>query len=55
MEIFITLAILGLSLYIVVNKIKKASKGDCNCGSCDTSCPVYDDNKNQKIEIMKKN
>jgi len=54
MEIVITLAILGLSLYIVVSKFKKASKGDCNCGTCDTGCPVYDDKKNPKIEFIKK-
>lgn len=54
MEIVITLGILGLSLYIVVNKFKKASKGDCSCASCDTGCPVYDEKKTQKIEFMKK-
>ena len=54
MEIVITLGILVLSLYIVVNKFKKASKGDCNCSSCDTGCPVYEDKNDNKIEFLKK-
>lgn len=55
MEIVITLGILVLSLYIVVNKFKKTAKGDCNCGTCDTGCPVYDEKKSPKIEFLKKN
>ena len=54
MEIIATLVILGLSLYIIVRKLQKTSKGDCNCGSCDTKCPIYDPNKKQKIEIIRK-
>lgn len=55
MEIVITLGILGLSLYIMVNKFRKTGKGDCSCSSCDTGCPVYDDKKGSKIEFLKKN
>ena len=54
MEIVITLGILGLSLYIMVNKFRKTGKGDCSCSSCDTGCPVYDDKKDNKIEFLKK-
>jgi len=54
MEIIATLGIVVLSLYIIVRKIQKTRKGDCNCGSCDTKCPMFDPNKNQKIEIIRK-
>lgn len=49
-EILITLVILTLAGTIIYKNIKKSSKGECNCSSCDEHCPKYGENK---IEIKK--
>ncbi|MBR0576649.1 FeoB-associated Cys-rich membrane protein [Proteiniclasticum sp. BAD-10] len=57
MEIAITLLIVGAALYFLFGKIRKTAKGGCNCDSCVTSCPVYDEQKGgqgQKIEFLTK-
>ncbi|WP_072985687.1 FeoB-associated Cys-rich membrane protein [Clostridium cavendishii] len=45
MEIFITILIVLLAIFIILKNIKNSSKGQCNCGSCSSHCPKY---KNKK-------
>lgn len=45
MEIMIALAIAAFAVFIIVKNIKKSSKGECNCGTCSSSCPKYDELK----------
>lgn len=49
MEVLITLLIAAAAVFIVAKNLKKSSKGECNCGSCSSSCPKYD-----KLKIEKK-
>ncbi len=49
MEILITALIVAFALYILVKSAKKKLKGgDCECGSCSSHCPMYDDKKEDK-------
>lgn len=41
MEILITVLIALLASFIIYKNIKKSSKGNCNCGSCSSHCPKY--------------
>ena len=45
MEILATIVIALLASFIIYKNIKKSSKGGCNCGSCSSHCPKYDNNK----------
>ncbi|MEQ8153791.1 MAG: FeoB-associated Cys-rich membrane protein [Clostridiaceae bacterium] len=49
-EILITGAIIAFSILIIFKSLKKSSKGECNCGSCSSSCPKY---KTKDIELKK--
>lgn len=43
MEVIITLGIIGFASFIIYKSFKKSSKGECNCGSCSSHCPMYKD------------
>jgi len=45
MEIIITLAIVTSAIYLLYIHIKRKAEGKCDCGSCTSKCPKYD-NKN---------
>ena len=45
MEIFITILIILIAVFIIYKNIRKSSKGYCNCGSCSSHCP-----KNKKLD-----
>lgn len=44
MEILITTGIVIFTAFIIYRTINKSSKGNCNCGTCSTHCPIYKDN-----------
>ncbi|HCW03832.1 MAG TPA: FeoB-associated Cys-rich membrane protein [Clostridium sp.] len=44
-EILVSLIIAGAATYFLYKNIKNRSKGSCNCGSCSSHCPEYDQNK----------
>ncbi|SKA74991.1 Virus attachment protein p12 family protein [Clostridium sp. USBA 49] len=48
MEIIITILLLALAIFIFYKNFKKSTKGECNCGSCSSSCPMYNKEKNKK-------
>lgn len=48
MEIIITILLLGIAIFIFYKNLKKSTKGECNCGSCSSSCPMYNKEKNKK-------
>ena len=45
MEIIITIAIVASAVYLLYRNIKRKAEGKCDCGSCTSKCPKYD-NKN---------
>jgi hypothetical protein len=47
-EIIITAVIVAAAGYLFYKNLKKSASGKCNCGSCSTSCPKYDMEKNKK-------
>ena len=53
MEIIITIVIVAFAVSIIYRSFRKSSKGDCNCGSCSTHCPMYKD-KDTSIKIQTK-
>lgn len=44
-EIIIAAVILGSAGFIFYKNLKKSTKGECNCGSCSQSCPMYSKDK----------
>lgn len=48
MEILITIGIVILAAFIIYKNIKKSSKGECNCGSCSSKCPKFDEKNKDK-------
>jgi len=47
-ELIITAIIICAAGFIFYKNVKKSSKGECNCGSCSTSCPKYSMEKEKK-------
>lgn len=48
MEIFITVLIAFLAIFILARSTKKKIKGGgCDCGSCSSHCPVYEEKKSK--------
>lgn len=47
-EIIITSAIVALAVFILYKNIKKSTSGQCNCGSCSSSCPKFSAVKQKK-------
>ena len=47
LEILITALIAITAIYIVYKNISKSSTGECNCGSCSSSCPKYKKEDNE--------
>ncbi|KAA5806355.1 FeoB-associated Cys-rich membrane protein [Thermoanaerobacterium thermosaccharolyticum] len=47
-EIIITSAIVALAVFILYKNIKKSTSGQCNCGSCSSSCPKFSAIKQKK-------
>lgn len=47
-EVIIAALILGAAGFIFYKNFKKSAKGECNCGSCSSSCPMYSKEKNKK-------
>lgn len=45
MEIIIALVIAAFAVFIIFKNLKKSSKGECNCGTCSSSCPKYNELK----------
>lgn len=41
MEIIITIGIIGFAAFILYKNLRKSAKGNCNCGSCSSHCPMY--------------
>ena len=49
MELVITTGIIALAVFIFYRSAKKKTTGDCDCGSCTSHCPLYEERKgNQK-------
>jgi len=46
MEIVITVGIVALAAYIFYRSTSKRTKGECECGSCSSHCPMYEEKKN---------
>jgi hypothetical protein len=40
-EIIIAGLLIAAAGYIFYKNFKKSASGECNCGSCSTSCPKY--------------
>ncbi|MCM8711671.1 FeoB-associated Cys-rich membrane protein [Clostridium sp. SYSU_GA19001] len=40
-ELIITALVLGAAGFILYKNLKKSTNGECNCGSCSSSCPKY--------------
>lgn len=34
-----------VAIYFLYKNFKKKSSGQCNCGSCSSHCPLYEDKK----------
>jgi ferrous iron transport protein B len=47
-EIIITAVIVAAAGFIFYKNLKKSTKGECNCGSCSSSCPKYSMGKEKK-------
>ncbi|SHF19282.1 FeoB-associated Cys-rich membrane protein [Clostridium fallax] len=47
MEIIITLVIVALAIFIIYKNLKRSSKGECNCNSCNSHCSKYKDKKDK--------
>lgn len=48
MEILITVLIAAFAVFILVRSAKKKIKGDgCECGSCSSHCPMYEEKKSK--------
>ncbi|MCY6370918.1 FeoB-associated Cys-rich membrane protein [Clostridium ganghwense] len=45
MEMFITILLIALAIFILVKSAKKKISGGCDCGSCSSHCPMYDEKK----------
>lgn len=43
MEIIITTVIIAFAAFIIYRKFKKTSKGECDCGTCSSHCPKYEE------------
>lgn len=43
MEILITILLVGAAGYFIFNNIKKKTSGQCDCGSCTSKCPKYEE------------
>ncbi|HCJ56820.1 MAG TPA: FeoB-associated Cys-rich membrane protein [Clostridiaceae bacterium] len=49
MEIVIAVSIVAAAVFIFYRSAKKKTSGNCDCGSCTSHCPLYEDKKtNQK-------
>lgn len=47
MEILIA-SLIGLgAIFILYRSAKRKAQGKCECGSCSSHCPMYDDKKGQ--------
>ncbi|AFK85118.1 MULTISPECIES: FeoB-associated Cys-rich membrane protein [Thermoanaerobacterium] len=47
-EIIITSIIVVSAVFILYKNIKKSTSGQCNCGSCSSSCPKFSAVKQKK-------
>lgn len=47
-EILITVAIVGAGGYILYKKVKNTAQGKCDCGSCSSHCPMYEEEHKKK-------
>lgn len=47
-EIIFTLIVIAIAVFIFYKNLKKSTSGECNCGSCSTSCPKYTIQKEKK-------
>ncbi|HHV73200.1 MAG TPA: FeoB-associated Cys-rich membrane protein [Thermoanaerobacterium sp.] len=47
-EIIITSIIVVSAIFILYKNIKKSTSGQCNCGSCSSSCPKFSAVKQKK-------
>jgi NAD-dependent dihydropyrimidine dehydrogenase PreA subunit len=47
-EIIITAVLIAAAGYIFYKNFKKSASGECNCGSCSSSCPKYSMEKGKK-------
>lgn len=41
LEIFITIILVVLAVYILCKNLKKQASGECNCGCCSNHCQNY--------------
>ncbi|MFA7572953.1 MAG: FeoB-associated Cys-rich membrane protein [Lutispora sp.] len=48
MEVIITIGIVLLAVFIFYRSAKKKTTGDCDCGSCTSHCPLYEERKANK-------
>jgi hypothetical protein len=47
-EITFTVIVIAIAGYIFYKNLKKSTSGECNCGSCSSSCPKYSFHKEKK-------
>jgi heterodisulfide reductase subunit C len=47
-EIIFTVIIVAIAVFIFYKNLKKSTSGQCNCGSCSSSCPKYSISKEKK-------
>lgn len=43
MEILITIVIVASAGVLLYRNLKRKSQGKCDCGSCNSKCPKYND------------
>ncbi|MDI3311506.1 MAG: FeoB-associated Cys-rich membrane protein [Thermoanaerobacterium sp.] len=47
-EVIVTVAIVATAVFILYKNLKKSTSGQCNCGSCSSSCPKFSAVKQKK-------
>lgn len=48
MEFLITAIIILAVVLILYKNIKNSSQGQCNCGSCSSKCPKFENKEKEK-------
>ncbi len=47
MEILIATLLVMAAIFILYRSAKRKAQGKCECGSCSSHCPMYENKENQ--------
>ncbi|MDN5317932.1 MAG: hypothetical protein PWR08_2057 [Thermoanaerobacterium sp.] len=47
-EVIVTVAMVAAAVFMLYKNLKKSTSGQCNCGSCSSSCPKFSAVKQKK-------